>query len=93
MVTLVKLSGTNESPKSAKRSYLLKQITGIPFKFNIRISAPFRSLFNTAKNLDDPSALVQGDLPANLKASAPPPSPAVHPPAIPIQTKESEPVR
>lgn len=93
MVTLVKLSGTNESPKSAKRSYLLKQITGIPFKFNIRISAPFRSLFNTAKNLDDPSALVQGDLPANLKASAPPPVPAVHPPAIPIQPKESEPVR
>ena len=93
MVTLVKLSGTNESPKSAKRSYLLKQITGIPFKFNIRISAPFRSLFNTAKNLDDPSALVQGDLPANLKASAPPPVPVVHPPAIPIQPKESEPVR
>ena len=93
MVTLVKLSGTNESPKSAKRSYLLKQITGIPFKFNIRISAPFRSLFNTAKNLDDPSALVQGDLPANLKASAPPPVPVVNPPAIPIQPKESEPVR
>lgn len=93
MVTLVKLSGTNESPKSAKRSYLLKQITGIPFKFNIKISAPFRSLFNTAKNLDDPSALVQGDLPPNLKASAPPPTSVVHPPAIPIQPKESEPVR
>lgn len=94
MITLIKLSGTNESLKSAKKSYLLRQITGIPFKFNIRISAPFRSLFNTAKTLDDPSALVQQDLPANLKASAAPKTPpGVHPPASPVQPKESDPVR
>ncbi len=90
MVTLVKLSGTNESPKAAKKSYLLKQITGIPFKFNIRISAPFRTLFKTAKDFQDPSDLVQQDLPANLKASAAPaPKPApkspIHPPATSIQ--------
>jgi hypothetical protein len=89
MISLVKLSGTNQAPLTAQKSYFLKQVTGIPFKFNIRITAPFRSLFNTAKNLQDPSDLVQQTLPKNLKASAPPRPDTikkpVNPPATSIQ--------
>jgi hypothetical protein len=87
MVTLVKLSGTNQVPLSGQKSYFLKQITGIPFKFNIQIRAPFRSLFNTAKNLQDPSDLVQQTLPKNLKASA---APSTTPPApLPVHPADS----
>ncbi len=86
MVTLVKLTGTNQAPIAAKKSFLLKQITGIPFKFNIRITAPFRSLMTSARNLQDPSDLVQQGLPKNLKVSAPPPPKTpVHRADSPIQ--------
>ncbi len=86
MVTLVKLSGTNQVPLSAQKNFILKQITNIPFKFNIRITAPFRSLLTSAHNLQDPSDLVQQTLPKNLKASAPPPEKKpVNPPATSIQ--------
>jgi len=94
MVSLVKFSGTNDSSKATKRSFILKQISGIPFKFNIRITAPFRSLFTSAANLQDPSNYVQQQLPKNYKASAPPPAvPSVNPPATPVQPKESDTVR
>lgn len=95
MVSLVKFSGTNQAPLSAQRSYFLKQITGIPFKFNIRIQAPFRSLFNSAMDLQDPSSLVQRTLPTQYKVSAPA-KPAeikfqpVHPPATSVQPKERQ---
>ncbi len=89
MVTVVKLNGTNQGALSSQKSYFLKQIVGIPFKFNIRITAPFRSLMTSAHNLQDPSNMVQQSLPKNLKVAPPPlkPSPnaPVNPPANSVQ--------
>ncbi|MDE2340099.1 MAG: YdbH domain-containing protein, partial [Alphaproteobacteria bacterium] len=91
MVTVVHLNGTNQTPLKSHSNFILSQLTGIPFKFNIQIKAPFRSLFNTARTLQDPSDLVSADLPKQLKVvdtppATPNPAPtAVHPPATPVQ--------
>jgi hypothetical protein len=78
LISRVLFNGTNETPKVAKGG-LLAQFTGLPFRFNITIRAPFRGLLNSAQSLSDPRALIGQALP---KAVAPPPAP--------VQPKESE---
>jgi translocation and assembly module TamB len=77
LISRVLFNGTNESPKS-KRGGMLAQLTGLPFRFNITIRAPFRGLLNSAQSLNDPRALIGQAMPR-----AAPTTPTVQP-------KESE---
>jgi translocation and assembly module TamB len=61
IVSKVIFSGTNEAPVAVRKG-LLGGLVGLPFKFNITISAPFRSLVNSAQSINDPRGLVKGSL-------------------------------
>ena len=56
IVSLVRFDGINQSPVAP--SGIAKSFTGLPFKFNIRVRAPFRGLFNTARSYQDPGLLL-----------------------------------
>ncbi|MDB5689129.1 MAG: hypothetical protein JWL91_1005 [Sphingomonas bacterium] len=78
LISRVLFNGTNETPKEG-RGGLLAQFTGLPFRFNITIRAPFRGLLNSAQSFNDPRALIGQALPRAAAA-----------PTITVQTKESE---
>ncbi len=56
IVSLVRFDGVNQSPVAP--SGLAKTFTNLPFKFNIRVRAPFRGLVNTARSYQDPGLLL-----------------------------------
>jgi hypothetical protein len=56
IVSLVRFDGVNQSPVAP--TGLAKSFTGLPFKFNIRVRAPFRGLVNTARSYQDPGLLL-----------------------------------
>ncbi len=66
IVSQVRFTGTNQS--AVAPTGLLKSFTGLPFKFNITVRAPFRGLVDTARGLQDPSVLL--DKPVQPPASA-----------------------
>jgi hypothetical protein len=78
LVSRVLFNGTNETPK-AGRTGLLAQLTGLPFRFNITIRAPFRGLLNSAQSLNDPRALIGQAIPRDPAAAI-----------TPVQPEESE---
>jgi hypothetical protein len=45
----------------------LNQLAKIPFKFNISIRGPFRTVIGTARSLEDPTNLIQSVLPQMLR--------------------------
>ncbi len=56
IVSSVVFNGTNEAPVDLTGSSFAPKLTGLPFKFNIRIQAPFRGLLNTARSFTDVTA-------------------------------------
>jgi hypothetical protein len=74
LISRVLFNGTNETPKVAKGG-LLAQFTGLPFRFNITIRAPFRGLLNSAQSLNDPRALIGQALPPAVAVPPPPVQP------------------
>ncbi len=56
IVSLVRFDGVNQSPVAP--SGIVKSFIGLPFKFNIRVRAPFRGLVNTARSFQDPGLLL-----------------------------------
>lgn len=56
IVSLVRFDGFNQSPVAP--SGIAKSLVGLPFKFKIRIQAPFRGLVNTARSFQDPGLLL-----------------------------------
>ena len=56
IVSLVRFDGINQSPVAP--TGLAKSFTGLPFRFNIRVRAPFRGLVNTARSYQDPGLLL-----------------------------------
>jgi translocation and assembly module TamB len=76
IVSRVNFSGRNEAPLSPPKSFIARQFIGLPFKFNVTIRAPFRSLLNTARTFQDPTSLLQRTLPEVREK--------------PVQTPESE---
>jgi translocation and assembly module TamB len=63
IVSQINFNGINEAPLSPPKSFIARQFIGLPFVFNIKVTAPFRSLINTARTIQDPSSLLQRTLP------------------------------
>ena len=73
IVSRIVFTGTNENPAPDKKAKgLLKNLTGLPFKFNIVIRAPFRGLTNSAEAFVNPRGLIGN--------AAKPATPPVQPP-------------
>jgi translocation and assembly module TamB len=54
-------TGVNQNPAGgAKKGGLLGNLTGLPFKFNILVRAPFRGLTNSASAFVNPQSLLGG---------------------------------
>lgn len=84
VITEVHFAGISQGV-GAKRNFLLDRLQKLPFVFNLRIKAPFRSLIDSAQSFYDPRRLIERNLPAlieeqNKRAKPPqPPAPAVQP--------------
>src|SRR3546814_1903516 len=53
IISTVLFNGSNQQPVNPTGSSLPVKATGLPFKFNITIRAPFRALLNTAESFTD----------------------------------------
>ncbi len=71
------VTGRNQNEKATG---ILKQITGLPFKFNIAIRGQFRALLATARSFNDPRDLIRQSQPLPIDTV----------PGTSIQTPESE---
>lgn len=82
IVSKVLFTGVNESPLDGREAPvgMLQSLTGLPFKFNITIRAPFRGLINSAQSLTDPRGLISRSIGEDVEL----------PGSAPIQTQESE---
>ena len=59
IVSSIRFDGVNEAPVTGTRSGLGRRLTGLPFRFNIVVKAPFRGLVGTARSLQDPRGLLR----------------------------------
>lgn len=66
MVTDLRFAGVGQGA-GAKRNFILDRLQRLPFVFNVRIRAPFRGLFDSARSFYDPSRLVERNLPALIQ--------------------------
>ena len=62
MVTNVVFNGVNRGKLGDAPSGISRSFIGLPFIFNVRISAPFRGLMGTAQSFIDPSQLIQNSI-------------------------------
>lgn len=77
MITEVRFAGLSQG-KGAKSNFLVRRLQRLPFEFNVRISAPFRQLFDLA----DPGGYAQRTLSQGIT----PPTTS----ARPVQPPESD---
>ncbi|MDH7973075.1 YdbH domain-containing protein [Sphingomonas sp. AR_OL41] len=87
VITEVHFAGVSQGA-GAKRNFLLDRLQKLPFVFNLRITAPFRSLVSTAEDIYDPRRLIERNLPALIEEQnkrARPPTP----PPSPVQPSDS----
>ena len=90
MITEVRFAGVSQG-QGAKRNFLFDRLQKLPFIFNVRIKAPFRSLIDSAQSLYDPRRLIERNLPALIEEQnrhARPPAPPTRP-TTPIQPSDS----
>ncbi len=73
IISQIAFDGINEAPLSPPKSFIARRFIGLPFVFNIKVTAPFRSLLNTARTFQDPSSLLQRTLPEMRKPFVQPP--------------------
>lgn len=60
IVSQIAFVGINEQPIGGERlEGMAQELTGLPFKFNITVRAPFRGLVSTATNFVDPTGLIR----------------------------------
>lgn len=85
MITEVRFAGIGQGA-GAKRNFLFDRLQKLPLVFNVKITAPFRQLIDSAQSFYDPRRLIARNLPALLEEQskrAPPPAPP------PIQPSDS----
>ena len=63
LVTRVQFSGTNETAASLGNGPVPIRATGLPFKFNVAVRAPFRALLGTAASFTDVRPLINPPTP------------------------------
>ena len=66
IVSDVSFAGVNQAPvdlAGGSKVKLLPGMTNVPFRFNIKVRAPFRGLLNTAKSFGNVGETVRGALP------------------------------
>lgn len=83
VITKISFAGVNLAPVAGGRSKLPVKLLGasnLPFVFNVTVSAKFRSLFDMARTLGDPSGRISDWVSANQ-------------PQKPVQPAESDPKR
>jgi translocation and assembly module TamB len=73
IISQINFNGINEAPLAPPKSFIARQFIGLPFVFNIKVTAPFRSLMNTARTIQDPTSLLQRTLPELRKPAVQPP--------------------
>lgn len=73
LISRILFTGTNERPLGDAPKGMLRQFTGLPFRFNIVVRAPFRGLLNTATNFADPTALIRDSAGKGAPGVAPEP--------------------
>jgi len=66
MITDISFSGVSQG-KGTRSNFLIRRLAKLPFVFNVRISAPFRQLLDSAQSWYDPSRLIERNLPALLE--------------------------
>src|SRR3546814_1447608 len=64
IISAVLFNGSNQQPVNPTGSALPVKATGLPFKFNITVRAPFRALLSTAESFTDVRTTVRRALPA-----------------------------
>ncbi|MEG3176847.1 YdbH domain-containing protein [Sphingomonas sp. RB3P16] len=77
MITEVRFAGIGQGA-GAKRNFLFDRLQKLPLVFNVRISAPFRQLIDSAQSFYDPRRLIERNLPTLLEEQnkrAKPPTP------------------
>ncbi|MBA2936025.1 YdbH domain-containing protein [Sphingomonas sp. CGMCC 1.13654] len=89
IVSGVKFDGVRQA--TGDKSMVARMIANLPFRFNIKIRAPFRGLMGSARAFVDPSVLLKDGVPVAPPPDAPPVAAPNQPAAI--QPAESEPVR
>jgi translocation and assembly module TamB len=83
MVTQVRFNGVNQGTLDGDQAGFFREFIGLPFLFNIKISAPFRGLLTTARSFTDPSILIRDSLPPDADAES----------VKPVQPQDSETMR
>jgi len=87
VITEVHFSGISQGA-GAKRNFLFDRLQKLPFVFNVRIKAPFRSLIDSAQSFYDPRRLIERNLPALIEEQSKHARPPV-PPPTPVQPSDS----
>ena len=67
MVTEVRFAGISQGA-GAKTNFVIRRLARLPIRFNVRITAPFRQLLDSAQSFYDPNRLIQRNLPALIQA-------------------------
>ena len=62
MVTNVVFNGVNRGQLGGAPGGLARNFVGLPFIFNVRISAPFRGLMSTAQSVIDPTQTIRDEI-------------------------------
>ncbi|WP_241659758.1 intermembrane phospholipid transport protein YdbH family protein [Sphingomonas glacialis] len=79
MITQVRFAGIGQGA-GAKRNFLFDRLQKLPLVFNVKITAPFRQLIDSAQSFYDPRRLIERNLPSLLeeqsKRAAPPIQPS-----------------
>lgn len=65
IISSVNFDGVRQA--TGDQAMAARLIRGLPFRFNIRVRAPFRSLLGSARAFADPSILLQGGAPATVQ--------------------------
>ncbi|HEX7851061.1 MAG TPA: YdbH domain-containing protein [Sphingomonas sp.] len=79
VITEAHFAGISQG-EGTKSNFLIRRLQRLPFVFNVKIRAPFRSLLDSAQSFYDPTLLVKRNLPALIREQNNA-HPSVQPPA------------
>ena len=68
VITEARFAGVAQGA-GTKSNFLIRRLQKLPFVFNVKIRAPFRSLLNSAAGFIDPRTLIRGQIPVQPPAS------------------------